>query len=860
MQALLTTGVLNALAATVIAVGAFAIAAVWRNPFVNRGLWLAVLLKFVIPPLVLLPLVEWPRSDEPHAAAMVSVESQVPPQSAPTSDALMTSALISPEATSLRYGTFPPDSTVPPTSRNHQAELFYPVLANPPTSTPPLPEATPYHAPRPSVGHRTSWEDTIDIAAILWLAGALAFSCIALLRVVSFHRALTRAALASESIQSRAAELAVQAGMPATPVVRITSGRTPPLAWRVLYGSTILLPAELIERLSAPELDAILAHELTHLHRGDDRFRWLEFVIVTAFWWCPSAWFARRRLHEAEERCCDADVLRTFPALASHYASALLAALDCLGPAPRHVVGTPFFNRGSLVRRFESITASRQPRRPSHAMSGLLAAAGIALLVVTPIAAAAEADAENDAKIEQSEGEPPVPPVTAAPADPSPPDSYGVLPPSANESNGVAVELDQTLTVRLPDGQTRDGRVVFERGIPVFIWDSVRPASEPTPALSPSVEPGLEMWDVSFGDCLALIIKNNRLGFVTTEEFHVLRFAPEPSATITLEDASTGLTNQFRDVEDAYWELWYCYKNLDAAKGGRDLALETWRRVKTLQRAGSVGGEDNSEAESRAHYYLLRARVEVARSDLFRVENRLRYLLGLAVEDGRLIRPSDEPTTAAFKVNFEALQAKAKTRIELVVARQKARHADLLLARADAILADVAASDPHRSEREDEQRVAATLAGEQNRKADDIELVILHQLRDAIRDVELNHSIVGTNRNRRAAAADEVSAVGRLYEVGQITLDRVLLAQIRQADAESAYARSLADYSRAIERLHFRTGATITAEGYRLEQAAAENSPPITHGWGIRIPAWTSNPYQEPQVDAPKPARAPYRY
>jgi beta-lactamase regulating signal transducer with metallopeptidase domain len=859
MQALLTTGVLNAIAATLVACVVLAIAALWRNPFVNRGLWLAVLLKFAVPPLVLLPLIEWPSYEEPADAFVINVgvtSQQAPIYSTSSAAPAPSDVASSPSAIVLPYSAFPSDSTVPPSSPQHgEATGLTPVASVSPSSPLPLPKARRIRMPRPSIAPRSSWDTPLDLAAILWLGGALAFFCIALLRLVSFHRALSRAALAPDAIQRRTSELAAQAHMAPTPVVRVTSGRTPPLAWRVLYGSTILLPAELIERLLAPELDAILAHELTHLRRGDDRYRWLEFVIVTAFWWCPSAWFARRRLHEAEERCCDADVLRTFPALASHYASALLAALDCLAPAPRHVVGTPFFNRGSLVRRFESITASHRPSRPPRATQWLLAAAGAALLVVTPVAASTEGDAENDAKIEQSEGESPAPPVAASPSDPPPPESFGVLPPPANESNGVAVELDQTLTVRLPDGQTREGRVVFERGIPVFIWDAAVPASDQPRSASPVDESELKMWDVPLAECLALVIKNNRLSFVPTEDPHVLRFAPRPGSTLTLNEASTGLTNLLRDVQDAYWELSYCYQHLDAEKVARDLALRTWRRVKTLHRAGSVGGEANAEAESRAHYYLLRGRVNAAKSDLFRVENRLRYLLGLAASDSRLIRPSDEPTAADFEIDAEAFQTKAKSRTELRVARQKSRHADLLLARADALLADVAANDPNRSELEDSQQIAATNAVELKREAADIELEIFYQLHDAIRDVELNHSMVETNRNRRDAARDEVSAVTVLYEVGQITLDRVLESQIRQADAQSAYARSLADYVRAIQRLHYRTGATITEAGYRIEQPADPNTPPLTHGWGIQVNPWAATPYQEPQVDVPDDRR-----
>ena len=55
MTSLAAASLINAFVASVLALVALAIAQAWRNPFVNRGVWLAVLLKFVMPPLVLLP-------------------------------------------------------------------------------------------------------------------------------------------------------------------------------------------------------------------------------------------------------------------------------------------------------------------------------------------------------------------------------------------------------------------------------------------------------------------------------------------------------------------------------------------------------------------------------------------------------------------------------------------------------------------------------------------------------------------------------------------------------------------------------------------------------------------------------------
>jgi len=91
-------------------------------------------------------------------------------------------------------------------------------------------------------------------------------------------------------------------------------------------------------------------------------------------------------------------------------------------------------------------------------------------------------------------------------------------------------------------------------------------------------------------------------------------------------------------------------------------------------------------------------------------------------------------------------------------------------------------------------------------------------LGDAIRDVDLNFAVTQTNFNRRVAAADEVDAVKAVYDVGNTTLDQLLDAQRRHAEADSAYYRSLLDYNRAIMRVHHRKGSLLEYNGVYLAE------------------------------------------
>ncbi len=120
---------------------------------------------------------------------------------------------------------------------------------------------------------------------------------------------------------------------------------------------------------------------------------------------------------------------------------------------------------------------------------------------------------------------------------------------------------------------------------------------------------------------------------------------------VSLADFESGVRNIVSDVERAYWELYYNYRNVAVVQAGRDCALQTWRKVYALYIADSKEGKAEKEAQVREQYFLFRTQVENSLGLLYTAESRLRHMMGLAVTDGRLLRPADEPTTA--KVHFD---------------------------------------------------------------------------------------------------------------------------------------------------------------------------------------------------------------
>ncbi|MGN6135160.1 MAG: TolC family protein, partial [Aureliella sp.] len=142
---------------------------------------------------------------------------------------------------------------------------------------------------------------------------------------------------------------------------------------------------------------------------------------------------------------------------------------------------------------------------------------------------------------------------------------------------------------------------------------------------------------------------------------------------ISLADFELGVINFVNDVETAYWELYFAYRNLQAAVSGRNNVLLTWQLVKEKQRIGARGGEADAEAQARSQYYALDAQVKEALSGLnglYAAEQRLRYLLGQPPTDGRLIKPVQQPMEGLVVYDWNSSLADALTR-RAEIRRQK---------------------------------------------------------------------------------------------------------------------------------------------------------------------------------------------
>jgi hypothetical protein len=98
------------------------------------------------------------------------------------------------------------------------------------------------------------------------------------------------------------------------------------------------------------------------------------------------------------------------------------------------------------------------------------------------------------------------------------------------------------------------------------------------------------------------------------------------------------------------------------------------------------------------------------------------------------------------------------------------------------------------------------------------ELEISHELANAFQTLAWRYQTAQTNFNRRRAAERQLQAFEAEFDAGTKTLDLLLQAQTRLAQAETAYFTSVVNYNKAITDLHFRKGTLLENDNVHLAE------------------------------------------
>ena len=332
------------------------------GPSIAYALWLVPLARLLLPPLP--TSMSWVSllGLAPSAAlANVAIESPVPPSDMPLFFEAPIAAL-APEAGAVRTVFV-----------GHGAPMDAPavdVLA--------------------SVGMGTALVATV---LGIWLIGGLIVLARNIAAQHSFMAVVHRERMpASSRLQSIADQVARQVGLTRTPQIATSLISNGPLVTG-LFRPIVLLPAWFEADYDDAQQRAALAHELTHVKRGDLWALQLAELFVACLWFNPLAYLARRAFRTDQEAACDSDVLRCGAASPHAYGSTLLKAVRISVPE-RLPLAASLPLTHSLKERMRLMAYPTPSKRRRLAGLGLTAVLGSAALVATASVTASAGEPE----------------------------------------------------------------------------------------------------------------------------------------------------------------------------------------------------------------------------------------------------------------------------------------------------------------------------------------------------------------------------------------------------------------------------------------------------------------------------------
>jgi BlaR1 peptidase M56 len=260
---------------------------------------------------------------------------------------------------------------------------------------------------------RRGWPDVLVLLLVVVGGGRLVVMAV---RQRRFWRRLRgRQALLAGPACDHLRMLAVRARLPFSVRLSQSPCARSPMA---LGRREICLPPRALEELAVPALSAVLAHELAHLERDDNRWLTLGAVIEATLFFQPLTRRIRRELEAAAELACDeravvltdnaVDLARSIAIVAGWH----VGVEDLVPVAP---MARSRNDGGDVVGRVKALLeCSRCPspiagtRRPRLAIAGLVACGLMAPAIAGPGARAANAPGTG------GEESPPAAPGTSA--------------------------------------------------------------------------------------------------------------------------------------------------------------------------------------------------------------------------------------------------------------------------------------------------------------------------------------------------------------------------------------------------------------------------------------------------------------
>jgi beta-lactamase regulating signal transducer with metallopeptidase domain len=264
-------------------------------------------------------------------------------------------------------------------------------------------EAPPMVLPAGPEIHAATTPDFLLIAGVaalaIWLTGAVWVLARSLRTHMQFMAIVEREGEpVTGDLASLSLEIAREAGLKRMPRVVTSLISSGPFVTG-LFRPAVVLPAWFAQDYTRAEARAALAHELTHVKRGDLWALQASEIFVALMWFNPLAYIARQAFRTDQEAACDADVLRRGHASPHAYGATLVKAVRMQMPA-RIALTTSLPLTHALKERLKLMSYPAPDTRRRWIGFGAAVLLGTTALVGTASVAAAGENTKKDLKIE----------------------------------------------------------------------------------------------------------------------------------------------------------------------------------------------------------------------------------------------------------------------------------------------------------------------------------------------------------------------------------------------------------------------------------------------------------------------------
>jgi len=179
------------------------------------------------------------------------------------------------------------------------------------------------------------------------------------------------------------------------PKVWLIDGIGQPFVWGLLRGS-IYLPSNFVKIDNAEHRKDVLGHEMSHILRFDAAVNILQIIAQAVFWFHPFVWGANKKIRAEREKCCDEMVIARLGAKAKDYSSAivniLISEYESTRPVPSLAVAGPVKNIE------ERIKTMLRPGKKFYKRPSLVAATIVLLLALLTVPTALVLSARAQSK------------------------------------------------------------------------------------------------------------------------------------------------------------------------------------------------------------------------------------------------------------------------------------------------------------------------------------------------------------------------------------------------------------------------------------------------------------------------------